>query len=162
MNTDVDDKTRRSESHVARAPTVSDIFGQIVWLMTQSQGHRSFFISDLEWMVMPPVLQKQFRLFPGKNQPIGCALWATLSEEAEKRLEEGATRLAPQDWKSGDRLWLVELLAPFGHKEEMLEDLKRTVFAGKRFKMHAFTPEGQRTVVTIDGADNSDKPSPLN
>lgn len=129
--------------------TVSDVFGQIVWLMSQSVAHKNFFISDLEWMVMPPMLLRQFRIFPGKNQPMGVALWASLSPEVEKRLEAGGTRLAPQEWKSGESLWLVDLIAPFGHQETMLEDIKKTIFAGKRFKMHVNLPEG-RKVVTME------------
>lgn len=129
--------------------TVSDVFGQIVWLMSQSPAHKNFFISDLEWMVMPPMLLRQFRIFPGKNQPLGVALWASLSPEVEKRLEAGGTRLGPNEWKSGDSIWLVDLIAPFGHQETMLADIKKTIFAGKRFKMHLNSPEG-RKVVTVE------------
>lgn len=132
-------------------PTVSDIFGQVTWLMTQSKGHRTFFISDLEWMAMPPLLLRQFRIFPGKDQPLGVALWARLSDEVAERMASGANRLAPGEWNSGDNLWLVELIAPFGHQDKMLEDLKNTVFAGKTVRMHATNKEGQRQVVTLEG-----------
>ena len=131
-------------------PTVSDIFGQAVWLMTQSPAHRNFFLSDLEWMVMPALLLRQFRIFPGKNQPIGIALWARITEETEKRLMSGNARLAPQDWAAGDRLWLLELIAPFGHHDVMIKDLCDTVFAGQTFKMHR-TVDGKRDVVTVKG-----------
>ena len=132
-------------------PTVSDIFGQVTWLMTQSKGHRNFFISDLEWMAMPPLLLRQFRIFPGKDQPLGVALWARLSDEVVARMESGGNRLAPGEWNSGDNLWLVELIAPFGHQDKMLEDLQNTVFAGKTVRMHATNKEGQRQVVTLEG-----------
>lgn len=130
--------------------TVSEVFGQATWLMTQSRGHRTMFISDLEWMLMPPILQRQFRLFPGKDQPLGIALWAQLSDEASARLEQGG-KLKPDDWKSGDNYWLVELLAPFGQQEAMLGDLKASVFKGKHFKMHAADTTGARQVVTMAG-----------
>jgi len=44
-------------------------------------------------------------------------LWATVSEEVERSLSAGTTKLRPQDWKSGDRLWMVEdrLLGRGGH-----------------------------------------------
>ncbi len=145
------DAKQSPEAPSKGVPTVSDIFGQAVWLMTQSPAHRNFFLSDLEWMVMPPLLARQFRIFPGKNQPIGIALWASLTEEAEQRLLSGNVRLAPQDWNAGDRLWLVELLAPFGHQDVMLADLQNTIFAGKKFKMHR-TVNGVREVATLEGA----------
>lgn len=130
--------------------TVSDVFGQIVWLMTQSKSHQTFFLSDLEWMVMPALLLRQFRIFPGKDRPMGVALYAYLSEETERRLEAGGSRIAPNEWKNGDRLWLLDLVAPFGHQKEMLDDLKATVFAGKRFKMHGLTETGERKVIAVD------------
>ena len=121
--------------------TVSEVFGQATWLMTQSRGHRT-------------ILLRQFRLFPGKDQPLGIALWAQLSDEVAKRLEAGS-RLKPEEWKSGSNLWLVELLAPFGQQEAMLADLKASVFKGKTFKMHATDKAGQRQVVTMAGDDAS-------
>ncbi|MEQ1697584.1 MAG: hypothetical protein ABL901_17255 [Hyphomicrobiaceae bacterium] len=36
---------------VGAAKTVSAVLGEIVWLMSQSKLHKSFFISDLEWPV---------------------------------------------------------------------------------------------------------------
>jgi len=133
--------------------TVSEVFGQATWLMTQSRGHRNMFISDLEWMVMPPLLLRQFRLFPGKDQPLGMALWAQLSDEASQRLEQGG-KLKPEDWKSGDNFWLVELLAPFGHNDAMLQDLKASIFKGKHFKMHTMDASGQKRVVSMSGDDS--------
>ncbi|MBL4645739.1 MAG: toxin-activating lysine-acyltransferase [Rhizobiales bacterium] len=130
--------------------TVSDILGQSVWLMTQSASHRTFFLSDLEWMVMPPILLRQFRIFPGKNQPIGLALWARVSDEVEQRLKDGNVRMAPKDWQSGPNYWLVELLAPFGHQEVMLADLQKTTFKGKVFKMHSVA-DGERRLITLAG-----------
>lgn len=42
-------------------------------------------------------------------------MWALLSDEAEARLRAQAdagmgARLKPDDWKSGDNLWLVDLV----------------------------------------------------
>jgi cytolysin-activating lysine-acyltransferase len=33
-----------------------------------------------------------------------------------------------QDWKCGDKLWIVEMIAPFGGIDEMLKELKAKVF----------------------------------
>ena len=68
------------------------MLGEIVWLMSQSPLHKQFFISDLEWLVMTPVLLQQFRLFYDQGKPIGVAFWATVSEEVEQRLAAGTQR----------------------------------------------------------------------
>jgi cytolysin-activating lysine-acyltransferase len=129
--------------------TVSGTLGEIVWLLTQSPGHRYLFVADLEWLVMTPMLLGQFRTFRSQDRVVGLALWAYLSPEVEARLEAGVPRLSPADWKSGDRPWLVELVAPFGGTDAMVEELRRTVFRGKTFKMHAHGPDGKRETRTV-------------
>ncbi len=125
------------------AKKVSEVLGEIVWLMSQSPLHKQFFISDLEWLVMTPVLLQQFRLFYDQSKPIGVAFWATVDEEVEQRLTAGTTRLRPQDWKSGDRLWVVEVIAPFGGAEEMVKDLKAKVFPQRELKFLAVGAQGR-------------------
>jgi cytolysin-activating lysine-acyltransferase len=72
-----------------------------------------------------------------QSKPIGVAFWATASEEVEQRLAAGTSRLRPQDWKSGNRLWVVEVIAPFGGAEEMVKDLKAKVFPQRELKFLA-------------------------
>ncbi len=129
------------------AKKVSEVLGEIVWLMSQSALHKQFFISDLEWLVMTPVMLQQFRLFYDKDKPIGVAFWATVNAEVEECLAAGTSRLRPQDWKSGDRLWVVEVIAPFGRAEEMVKDLKAKVFAGREMKFLAVGEKGREVRV---------------
>ncbi|MBW4617626.1 MAG: toxin-activating lysine-acyltransferase [Desmonostoc vinosum HA7617-LM4] len=118
--------------------TVATLFGEVVWLFTQSPKHKNFFLFDLEWLVMTPIMFKQFRVFYATDRPIGVALWAYVNEEVEKRLMAGNARLTPNDWKSGDRLWLVDIIAPYGGQEEMIKDLKEKVFPNREITFLAF------------------------
>src|SRR5215469_14651157 len=93
------------------APTEA-AFGQAVWLMMNMPQFRHVFIADLEWMVLPPIMLNQYRLLKVGNRVVAFAAWAFLSEAVEKRLQEAGPRLAPADWKSGDRLWLISVFAP--------------------------------------------------
>lgn len=52
--------------------------------------------------------------------------------------------LRPQDWKSGDKLWIVEVIAPFGGAEEMVKDLKDKVFPSRQVSFLAVTRMGNR------------------
>lgn len=111
--------------------TVASVMGEIVWLLTQSSPHKHLFLADLEWLVMPPVLLSQYRIFRVQDRPVGVAFWAFLTEEAEARLKGGNPRLRADEWKAGDRAWLIDLVAPFGQAEVMLKDLKESVFKEK-------------------------------
>lgn len=160
--------------------TVAEALGQIVWLLSQSPVHKHLKIADLEWSIMPAVLTEQFRLFrfgplpglenakpedflPGftkqglEQMPLGLALWGNLSESAEAKVEAGE-RLALEDWNSGDRLWLLEMITPFATPENklgeaMLADLLQGPFRGKRFHLHRTDPKtGRKDKVTLGGA----------
>ena len=129
------------------AKKMSEVLGEIVWLMSQSPLHKQLFISDTEWLVMTPMLLQQFRLFYDNQKPVGVIFWANASEEVEARLAAGTTRMRPQDWKSGDRLWVVEAIAPFGGAEEMVKDLKTKVFPEREIKALSVGPKGREVRV---------------
>lgn len=133
--------------------TVSQMLGEIVWLMSQSPVHKQLFIGDLEWFAMPAILLEQFRIFYGPNAPAAVAFWAMVSEETEQRLEGGAHKLRADEWQGGDRPWLIELVAPFGAHDEILADLSKSVFEGRPFKFHALNAEGQRVVKTSEALE---------
>lgn len=134
--------------------TVAHALGEITWLLTQSPLHKQLFLSDLEWFAMPAILAEQFRMFygpapaGGAPMPAAVALWAFVSEETERRLEAGAHKLAPHEWKGGDRAWLIELVAPFGAQDEILRDLAANVFKGRAFKFHIAGADGKRRVAS--------------
>lgn len=130
--------------------TVSGVLGEITSLLTQSPIHKQLFIGDLEWFCMPPVLLEQFRLFYGPTTPAAVVFWAFVSKETDARLAAGGYRLRPDEWRGGDILWLMELVAPFGAADEILAHLSKNVFPQRVFKFHRTTPEGKREVAVYE------------
>ncbi|WP_300432364.1 toxin-activating lysine-acyltransferase [uncultured Thalassolituus sp.] len=163
------------EVQAAGEKTLATVIGEIVWLFSQSASHRHLSIGDLEWAVMPPVLLDQYKIFKSEGQVVGVALWAYLSEEAEKKLM-ATSRLAPQDWgndatisiedgitpNEGGNLWLIEALAPFdskenNHQQQMLVDLLEQDFSNSKLKTIQINPKtGQKEVLEIKGATHVD------
>ncbi len=53
-----------------------------------------------------------------QGQMVGLAYWAKVSEEVEDKIKEQIKngvfpiRLKPEEWESGDRLWLLDVVAP--------------------------------------------------
>ncbi|MEW5726351.1 MAG: toxin-activating lysine-acyltransferase [Pseudomonadota bacterium] len=118
-----------------QAATVAEVLGEVVYLMTKPATHKFLFVADLEWLVMPPIMLRQFRLWRQGTTPVAFASWAFLSEEAENRLLAGVRRLPPQEWNSGDRAWLMDILAPDPQfAQRMIEELKQAVFPGRVLK----------------------------
>jgi cytolysin-activating lysine-acyltransferase len=109
--------------------------GPILLLYMQSPHRRYNFVADLEWLLMPPLIRGQCKLYMKQNYPISFASWAFMSKEAEKRLLGNGGRLRPGDWQSGDRLWIIDLVAPYGGVEDMLRDLRRNEFPDRTIRL---------------------------
>ena len=183
---------RSASDPTAGAPnTVAEALGQVVWLLAQSPIHKELRIKDLEWTFMPAIVHEQFRVFrfgplqgdddfqiPGpvaggitkegiEKMPLGVAIWAKLSAEAEAKLEN-RQQLTLAEWKSGDRVWLVELISPFATpdnklNEVMLRDLMNGPFRSTPFNLHRTDPgSGRRERIHISshlsGAAPTGKP----
>lgn len=146
-------------------PTVSHMLGEMTWLLSQSPLHNVLQLKDLEWLVMPALIHEQFYLFRDGDKPVGLALWAKCDEAAEKKLEGGMiepkNRLTLEQWVSGDRVWIVDLVAPFAtaqnhQREIMIADLIAGPLLGQEFRFHLTDPAtGKRSVQTIS-ADASE------
>jgi cytolysin-activating lysine-acyltransferase len=105
--------------------TVSQVLGEITWLMTQSPRHRAIALGDLEWLLMPAILLRQFRIFYKGEQPVGVALWALADDLVAKRIDAGDNRLSTAEWKSGSLLRIIDIVAPFGGEAEIRESIGR-------------------------------------
>ncbi len=56
---------------------LESVLGTVAYLMMRSPMHRYVFVGDWEWLIMPPVLLRQFRVFRDKdNRPVGFVSWA--------------------------------------------------------------------------------------
>jgi len=118
------DHATAAQGHVDPTPkTVSQVLGEITWLMTQSPRHKSIPLGDLEWLVMPAVLLKQFRMFYKGEQPVGVAVWALVDDLVAKRIDVGEKRLTAVEWKGGANMRILDVVAPFGAEAEMREQV---------------------------------------
>jgi len=175
------DPARAADAGYGAPNTVAEALGQVVWLLAQSPAHKELKIKDLEYTFMPAIVHEQVRVFrfgrlPAadptelakfpdlgagritqeglETMPLGVAIWAKLSQAAEAKLER-SERLTLADWKSGDRVWLVELISPFATKENrlteiMLQDLMKGPFATTPFHLHRTDPTtGRREKITL-------------
>jgi cytolysin-activating lysine-acyltransferase len=108
-----------SEQTGSPSKTVAQVLGEIAWLMTQSPRHKAVPLGDLEWLLMPAILLRQFRIFYQGEQPVGVALWALADDLVARRIDAGDTRLAAVEWKSGSNMRIIDIVAPFGGEAEM-------------------------------------------
>lgn len=129
-SSEMDQKAIEGASEVAKK---LPLFGHVVWLYTQSATNRYYFIQDMESRVLPALILDQCKVYlqsTGGSLPIAYVSWAYLSAEAEEKFI-ATQKIAPSDWKSGDNLWLVDVLAPFGGEQPILKELFKGELADK-------------------------------
>ncbi len=118
------------------------ILGPALWLYARDPNRKYSFLADTEWLVLPPVVLDQCRLYTKAGIPFAFFTWATVSDAVDARLRSGVPKIAPHEWKSGPHLWLIDLVSPFGPPDEMLAELRGTVLAGQALR--ALVPDPQQ------------------
>ncbi len=126
-----------------RSKQLSAAFGDIVSLLSKSPAHKHYALADLEWLVAAPLALNQYLLAEAKLQddrsaPVAMLFWARLSPELDARLTEAPRypiRLNPNEWRSGESLWIVDAAGDARVVKGLIETLSKTAFEGKPFKM---------------------------
>ena len=104
------------------------LIGEITSLLICSQLHRKYLVNDIGLVFFPPINHNQFRLYKVGQEPVALVTWAYLTKETENRYVLGDDGLAADDWNAGDRGWIIDFLAPFGHAKQVAYDLKNNIF----------------------------------
>ncbi len=142
-------EARRKAAETSRA--VMAAFGQITSVLMRAQHYKQATLADLEWLVVPAVTTRQFSLAEaqsrtnGMSAPIGVLLWACVSPEVDQRLtasHEVPVRLNPNEWKSGDILWLVDAVGEPQMVQAMLRRMAEKDWQGRQVKMKARDKDG--------------------
>lgn len=98
---------------------MTDLFGAVVRLMDLSPLHRRDTVADANRLVLPPIMAGQCVHVHEGGRLVGWGSWAMLTEDAEAGYVLGHRKIRPEDWNAGNRLWLVDVIAPFGHAREV-------------------------------------------
>lgn len=124
------------------------VLGAVAWLMMQQAGARHTLLSEMEWRVMPPLVMDQAKLYMRDGAPVAYVSWAQLSEKTAQRYLEAPHHLMAADWKSGDQIWIIDLVTPFGGAPEVMKELRETVFASKAIYQMMPDSQGQAETLT--------------
>ena len=94
----------------------AEIFGMMVWLWMHSSTRWGAPIAALSGLMLPAIKNQQYVLLVENDRPVAYTAWAKLSAEREAAYVRDAYALqTEEDWNSGDRYWITDWIAPFGH-----------------------------------------------
>lgn len=104
--------------------------GYATLLMTKSRSHVLKPLLYVQSVIIPGIQHKQIKFyFNALGDVVGYVVWATLSLDVEDRIVRTSRMdLHPSEWNEGDRLWIIDLLVPFGNIDYVLRDLRDSVF----------------------------------
>jgi cytolysin-activating lysine-acyltransferase len=125
--------------------------GQVVLALSQVPRYRHSSIADLQNLVLEPLMRDRIAIATsdsaGNDGPSGAlagiAIWATVSEAVDAKIREqirgGAfpINLKPDDWTSGDKAWLLDVIAPSQKMaSSVLANFKQVVKNGAEVRIH--------------------------
>ena len=118
-------------------------FANAVALFMRSPAHRHYTLADLEWCLLPALGLNQFmvaeaKLPDGQAVPVALVLWARVSAEVDARLSAAPRypiRLHPNEWRSGDAIWIIDAVGEPKAVQQCIEALTKTALQGKHVKM---------------------------
>lgn len=118
------------------------ILGPALWLYARDPNRKFMFLADIDWAVLPPVILDQCRLYTKDNIPFAFFTWALVNDAVDQRLRSGTPRIAPHEWQTGEHLWLIDVVVPFGQTEQMIGELRNAQFPNR--KISALLPDPQQ------------------
>ncbi len=99
------------------------LMGELMELSLHSPVLREIEIQHFPEVFLRPYDLGQLRRWKRGEQIIGVATWAWLSQAAvEAMLRDGG--VAPDAWQSGDQLWFIDVIAPFGDMRAISRELR--------------------------------------
>ncbi len=112
-----------------------EALGAAVWLFMHSKRHQELAVADLSGLLVPAIKRGQFFLLKQQGQPIGYVAWAWFDETTEREYFHNPQMiLTPDQWQGGDRLWILDWVAPFGHCFKLAYYVKSQLFADRAMR----------------------------
>lgn len=102
--------------------------GTAVWLLAASEVHYRWSAANIVRILEPPLKLNQAQFYFRGARAIGLVTWAFFDEKTGIEFGTGQRLLAEADWRSGENLWMIDFVAPFGGVKEITNDLTERVW----------------------------------
>lgn len=144
----------------AQKKRFTEDFANAIAVIMRARKLKDIRVSDLEWLLLPPLLAGQCRVSysqraeGGSIFPSALVLWARVSDAVDKGLSENLTgppKLTSADWTSGDKFWLIMTAGETQGISAVVKNLQETVFKDRPVKMRSQKPDGTLIVRSLSG-----------
>ncbi|MFM9941139.1 MAG: toxin-activating lysine-acyltransferase [Hyphomicrobiaceae bacterium] len=130
--------------------------GELTSLLIRSPEHSQYTIADMEWLVVPAVLNRQFLIVraqsPGEQTPLpgAAVMWASVSDEFDAMFKQNPGQrftLTAEQRNSGDNIWITDVVGVPMIWNRALDEMRDTVFKGKKVAMSRKEADGTMSVI---------------
>lgn len=97
--------------------------GAMFFLLSITSFHRPRSIAQTIAALEPPLRLGQYYIFRSNGYPRAFITWAGLDRDAEMQFAVDHQLLQPEQWNCGDSRWVIDMGAPFGHLEQIVQML---------------------------------------
>lgn len=117
----------------------AELLGTAVWLWMHSDFHRKMSLHYLASYLLPAIKHGQFVMIAEEGRALAYLSWAFFDEKTEQYfLETAGSKMSVESWLCGERMWLVDIMAPFGHLKPFSNIVRSSVLQNNiaRFLYH--------------------------
>jgi|TARA_B100000035_G_C20952088_1_gene532417 hemolysin-activating ACP:hemolysin acyltransferase len=93
-------------------------FDEIIKLYYKFDKYKKFTYPELYYHILPSINNNQYKIFKDETGIYGFVNWAFLDETIEDNYKKNAT-IYKNEWKSGNKLWLHDIVISKNAKEIM-------------------------------------------
>lgn len=113
-----------------KSALVSSQLGTAISLILRCAAYRLLRVASVGAWLQAPILLKQITFFYDTlGSPVGYVTWAYLTPDVERRfLDDPGFLLHFSEWNEGDRLWMIDFVAPDGMVREIVDYIRRHLF----------------------------------
>ncbi|WP_330202897.1 protein-lysine palmitoyltransferase [Cyanobacterium sp. Dongsha4] len=131
---------------IAINENIAKILGEIVFLMGSCDNSKKYPVSFIINYLLPSIHLNQYRIYRTvkENKPIGFVCWAFVNDQVEEQLIKNDINLTIEERKSGEILYILYFIAPFGHAKKITQDLKNNIFPHRIVKGLRLTKDSKK------------------
>lgn len=132
---------------------VRESFGVVTMAMMMLPRYRHQSLADLQHLVLEPLLQDRIAIAhprAGEDKKegeladvAGIAIWASVSEEVDRKIRDQIragvfpVRLKPEEWRSGEINWLLDVIAPDQRTiTAVIANFRQVLGKGSELRLH--------------------------
>jgi len=107
------------------------IFSDAMYLASYFKYYDNWRMVAFKRFLLMPIVKEQYFLFRNNDMPVMFLSYAFVNDDAIKELTSGERSIRSDEWKSGDNLFIPDIISPFGLKASWIKHIRDEL--GRRY-----------------------------